>query len=798
MADDLKKVGLVFKADGTIDFKKSLSEINTALTRNRNEFKLTKMQWDENTKASEKLKATNQYLTRQYEESAKKVDALTMELRELENAETRNENAIRKKESALMTAKVSMMNYKKGMDETNEKIKAGTADLEEFAKKVEKTGEKAKSAGSSMTKGLTVPILGMGAAAMAAWSEMDEAYDGIAAGTGATGDALSDLHNSFDTVFGNMPAEAAAVSSAIADINTRFGFTGDALEKATESFLRFSEVNNTDVSTSIALVSRAMGDASIDASEYSSLLDSLTAASQASGISIEKLTEMITKYGAPMRSLGYDTAESIAIFASWEKAGVNTEIAFSGMKKAISSFMADGKDAKVEFQKLVEGIQDGSVSAQEAMEIFGTKAGPDLVDAIQQGRFSFEEMLAVVEGSSGQLEQTFNDMLDPADNAKVAMNNLKLAGAELGDVIQASLGPILSYLSELLRSITEWFSGLNSQTQTTIVAVAGLIAAIGPLLVIFGAVAGSISKMITLYTTLKASQTLATIATGAHTAAMTIWNGVCALATAATSALGAAFAFLTSPMGMAIIVIGSIIAIIVLLIQNWEELKQVALDVWTAIQAKLQAFDNWLQSVFSIDWTKNFGAMGNILNAFFHNVSTLWDAIKNIFGGILDFITGVFTGNWEKAWNGVVDILKGAFSGISQFIRAPLNGVIGLVNMLIDGLNSISISIPKWVPKFGGSSFGINLPKIPYLAKGGTLMDGMAVVAEAGPELLMQEGNKSRVLPLSSGGGATPTELIDYDKIAEAFLKIIKYLTIKLNSDVVGRFIDERIYEAVK
>lgn len=74
-------------------------------------------------------------------------------------------------------------------------------------------------------------------------------------------------------------------------------------------------------------------------------------AGQKSGISIDTLTANLAKYGAPMRALGIDTKTSIAMFAGWEKAGVNTEIAFSGMKKAISNWGAAGKDSTVEFKR---------------------------------------------------------------------------------------------------------------------------------------------------------------------------------------------------------------------------------------------------------------------------------------------------------------------------------------------------------------------------------------------------------------------------------------------------------------
>ena len=123
--------------------------------------------------------------------------------------------------------------------------------------------------------------------------------------------------------------------------------------------------------------------------------------------------------------------------------------------------------------------------------------------------------------------------------------------------------------------------------------------------------------------------------------------------------------------------------------------------------------------------------------------------MKQIFRGILDFITGVFTGNWRKAWTGVKNIFGGIMSGLKSVIKSPLNGVISLVNAAISGLNRISVDIPDFVPGFGGKKFGINIPKIPYLAKGG-LIDSptLSVIGEQGKEVV-----KEAVVPLENNTG---------------------------------------------
>lgn len=499
MADSLQRVGLVFKADGTVDFRKSLKDVNASIQENRTEFKLAKSTWDESTKAVEKLKASQEYLGKQTEDYNMKVRLLREELNNLENAEERDEAAIQKKRAQLNTAETSLNNYRRGLEEVNEKLKTGAAQIEEFAGKVEKLGSKMTDAGKKMTVGVTTPIIGIGAAGVKAAMELDEGYDTIIAKTGATGETLQGLNDVADSVFGSMPVEMQDVGTAVGEINTRFGSTGNELEGLTKKFLQFAEINGADVNNSIRLVSRAMGDAGIPTEQTGEILDKLTIAGQASGVAIEVLTENLAKYGAPMRALGLTTDESIAIFAGWEKAGVNTEIAFSGMKKAIGTWGKEGKNATEEFKKTLKEIEstpDIATATSKAIEVFGQKAGPDLADAIKGGRFEYQDFLQLVQDSTGTVSQTFEEQQDPWDQWKTTMNDLKLAGADLGGVLIETLAPILQEVARGVKEFSEWFRSLDEDQKKTIVTIGLVIAAIGPLLVVFGSVFGGISKII--------------------------------------------------------------------------------------------------------------------------------------------------------------------------------------------------------------------------------------------------------------------------------------------------------------
>lgn len=846
MADDLKKVGLVFKADGTADFAKSLKTINSLTQENYSSFKLAKSQWDSSTKSMDKLRDTQRYLSSQTDAYTAKVDTLKEELKNLENAENRNEKAISDKKNALNNAQATLNNYKNGLDEVNGKLKSGSAQIEEYAKKIENFGSKTKEVGGSLSKNITAPIAAAGTAAYAAWMSVDEAYDNIAVGTGATGDALSKLQESFDNVFAKAPFDAMDISNSLADLNTRFGFTGKVLEDASEKFLRFASVNKTDVSNAVALVSRAMGDAGIPAEEYTSVLDALTTASQASGISIDALTGNITKYGAPMRALGYTTEESIAIFASWEKAGVNTEIAFSGMKKAISNFSAEGKDAKVEFKKTLEEIAkcpDIASATTKAIEVFGTKAGPDLADAIKGGRFEFEEMLKLVESSSGQLDASFEATMDPADKAKVALNNLTLAGAALGDVIQSALGPVFESLADILKDFTEWFKNLNPEIRQTIVIVGGIIAAVGPLLVLIGALAGPISTALGLFAKFKlalfgpAEQAgiMGTMVSGLTGPILAV-IGIIALVTAAlidlynnneefrknvNDMISNLIEILQTLWNSFLYPILTAVKDVLLDIWNnailpvWETVKNCIADIIAKLSGLIEVLTpviNFIIQLLSALLIPVFLLLANTIGAvvseaisFFgvllSNVSQVIGGIIQVISGIIQFITGVFTGNWKQAWNGIVSIFKGIFDGIVGIAKAPINGVISLVNGVISavngmikGLNKISFDIPDWVPGIGGSHFGLDLKtidKVAYLAKGGNLLSGTAIVGEAGPEILQQMGNKTRVTPLSESGGINQANLIDYKRMAEVFSYALTKLKIKVDKRELAKVIRE-------
>lgn len=144
-----------------------------------------------------------------------------------------------------------------------------------------------------------------------------------------------------------------------------------------------------------------------------------------------------------------------------------------------------------------------------------------------------------------------------------------------------------------------------------------------------------------------------------------------------------------------------------------------------------------------------FTTVGNVLTtvfqAAFEALSPILEDFKTILGGIIDFITGAFTGNWSKAWDGVKGVFSGIVSGLGNIFKEPINFIIGGINTFLRGLNKIKI--PDWVPAVGGKGFHIS--EIPMLAKGGNIeKSGAAIVGEAGAELVELPAG-ARVTPLT-------------------------------------------------
>lgn len=494
-----------------------------------------------------------------------------------------------------------------------------SANMQAFGEKAKQVGDKFTSVGKEVSKASAVAV-GAGVASYKAWSEVDDALDSVAAGTGATGKELESLQQTAKDVYTSMPVDIKATGQAVADINTRLGLQGDALEEATRQFMKYSEVNSSDVSTSIETVAKAMNDANIPTSELNSVLDELTSASQASGLTVDTLAEALSQNGVQMRALGFNTQETIALLATMEKNGVNSSVVLTGMKKAMANYTNAGKDANVELGNLFQGIQDGTVSASDAMDVFGTKAGASLYQYIQEGKLNYQDLLKVLQDSNGQLDASYEAMLDPMDQAKVAMNNLKQVGADLFDQIQATLAPMIQAIAENLQRFSQWFGALDPNVQQFIVIVGLVVAALGPVLIFIGQICTGVGKIIEIVGFL--GEFLAPVFSAIGSGLNALWGLI-----------------LANPV---IAIVVGIIAVIALL--------------WT-----------------KCEWFRN--GVTNLINNIRDGFKNGWDKIKNIWTNAIDGIKNKFKSMIKEAKEWGSDFIEGFKRGILNRIKSLFTAI---------------------------------------------------------------------------------------------------------------------------
>lgn len=182
--------------------------------------------------------------------------------------------------------------------------------------------------------------------------------------------------------------------------------------------------------------------------------------------------------------------------------------------------------------------------------------------------------------------------------------------------------------------------------------------------------------------------------------------------------------------------------------------------LWSMVTSFFTGALSGLQSFFSSAWSNILGAfnsfqsslaqsfpvLATIIQGPIDTIKIILEGLKGVLDGIIQFITGVFTGNWSQAWEGVKSIFGNIFDSLAALVKQPINAVISIINKAISGINGLKLDIPDWVPVLGGKTFGLNIPEIPQLAVGGIVT--APTVLEAG-----EGGEPEAILPLSKLAG---------------------------------------------
>ena len=552
-ANNLQEAGLILTAQGAEDFKSAMKGISAATKEAYSELKLAQSQYDKNTSATQKLADRQKYLQKMTEEYSKKEQVLRAELAEMENAEERDEAAIAKKKTEINNCKASLNKYESALKDVTKQIESHSAQLKEWGDKIQKVGGKMKDVGKTLTTHVTAPIVGVGGAALAAFNEVDKGYDVVIKKTGAAGEAAQDMYDIVDKLTTSIPTDFETAGSAVGEVNTRFGLTGHALERLSGQFVKFAKLNDTDVSSSVDEVQKALSAFGLGAGSAEALLNQLNATGQATGVQVDTLTAGLIQNGAAFQEMGLDINQSVAVMGELEKSGANGETVMQGLRKALKSAAKDGKplnEALAELQDKIENGSEGMDGLTAAYEVFG-KSGDQIYSAIKNGSLDFRNLGDSAGNAAGSINSTFEETLSPMDEWAMTLNELKLSGAALGSTLGEMLVPAIQKAAEIASSLREKWEELSPQQQQAIVTIAAIVAALGPVLSVVGSVVTTIGSLVTIM--------------GAASAG----GGILA------TVIGA----LTGPIGIAIGIITALIAVGTALYLNWDKICQWAADM---------------------------------------------------------------------------------------------------------------------------------------------------------------------------------------------------------------------------
>ena len=450
--------------------------------------------------AFQKAIKENELLKGKMQALAKESELLSTRIQEASDKFGENDTRTLQLKNQYEKLQIEISKTNDALENNGGKFGAIGAQLDEIGTKADLMGQKISGAGETLTKNLTGPIVALGAASIVAFNEVDGGLDTIIKKTGASGEALEEMEDIANNIATSIPTSFDEVGSAVGEVNTRFGSTGDELEDLSKKFIEFAQLNDLDVSSSIDSVQSAMAAFGLSVEDASLFMDALNKAGQDTGVNVQQLASDMTSNAAVLKEFGYSASDSAFFIANLNKQGIDSSTVLAGMKKAMANSIQEGKsmdEALADLDSTMSNASSSTEAYEAAMELFGNKAGPAIAEAVASGRLSFKKLDTELTDFAGNVEDTFDATLDPIDKFDTSMNKLKISGTKLVNASGPLITKFFDKLTDTIDKLTERWDSLSTVEQENVVKIGLVVAAIGPLLVGTGKVVSSINSITT-------------------------------------------------------------------------------------------------------------------------------------------------------------------------------------------------------------------------------------------------------------------------------------------------------------
>lgn len=667
---------------------------------------------DNNKKKSEELKTKVAELSRAYEESKEATGENSEETKklktELDKAEkqlatteaqtTKYEAAVKKQGAAVTQAEADLANMEVQLRDVNAEL--AHQKFDEYAEKAGKVGQAVQTAGQHMMK-VTTAIGGVAAASVTVAANFEQQMSKVQAISGATAEETDKLTESArqwgrDTKYSATEAGEAFEYMALA------GWKTDDMLEGIGGILNLAAASAMDLGTASDIVTDYLTAFGLSAKDAGKFADEMAYAMSHSNTTTEALGEAYKNCAATAASMGYSVEETTAVLMTMANAGVKGGEAGTALNAIMTRLATDTKGCATELAKYgvevydaqgnmnslssiltgVRGVWNNLTDEQQA-NLAKTIAGTNQFSALQTimsglsdeaiaSGMSFSDYAEALQNCDG----TASDMAATMqDNLLGRLTQLKSKLEDIGITVGNALLPFMEKAVAKIGELADKFAALSPQQQETILKIAGVVAAIGPLLTIVGkaiSVSGQLSSGIgKVVGKLAAMGTTASGATGG----MAILKG--------------ALAAITSPVGIAVAAIAAITAVIVTLWNTNEDFRNKITEIWDRIKTvftefgqhitdKLNSlgfdFENFGEVVKAI-WEGFCNLLAPIIEGVFNNIANVIETTLNVITGVFDLFVSLFTGDWSGAWDAVKGIFESVWNGLKEYISNILNTI---------------------------------------------------------------------------------------------------------------------------